>query len=158
MKKILNAMHGTLIAVLTLLFLFQASPGISAQMQLGEIIAETDVLPQASLNHIVTNIVLTPPTPNILAFNQDVTFTFDYSTTEPGGVLIWGRPFTSTGLAKNYAAHGSPVYPVGAGSGSGFFTITSGKVTITRIRFEIWDANQTTRLFRGFIPVNYQFK
>ena len=153
-----HKMHGTLIAVLTLFLLFQASPGISAEMQLGEISAETDVLPQASLNHIVTNIVLTPPTPNILAFNQDVTFTFDYSTTEPGGVRIFGRPFTSTGLAQNYAAHGSPLYPVGAGSGSGFFTITSGKVTITRIRFQIWNADQTTLLFKGFIPVNYQFK
>jgi hypothetical protein len=151
-------MHGTLIAVLTLFLLFQTSQGIGAEMQFGEISAETDVLPLAPLDHLVTNIVLTPPTPNILALNQNVTFTFNYSTTEPGGVRIWGRPFTSTGLAKNYAAHGSPIYPVGAGSGDGFFTITRGKVTITRIRFEIWDANQTTRLFRGFIPVNYQFK
>jgi hypothetical protein len=131
---------------------------MTAEMQRGEIGAETDVLPQASLSHIVTNIVLTPPTPNILAFDQDVTFTFDYTTTEPGGVRIFGRPFTSTGLASNYAAHGSPLYPAGAGSDSGFFTITSGKVRITRIRFEIWNADQTIRLFRGFIPVDYQFK
>jgi len=61
-------------------------------------------------------------------------------------------------LASNYAAHGSGIYPAGTGSGSGFFTITSGKVRITRIRFEIWNADQTIRLFRGFIPVNYQFK
>ena len=153
-----HKMLGTLVVVLTLLLIFQASPSMSAEMQRGEISAERDVLPQASLSHIVTNIVLAPPTPNILAFNQDVTFTFDYSTTEPGGVLIWGRPFTSTGLASNYAAHGSPVYPTGAGSGSGFFTITSGKITITRIRFEIWNADQTIRVFRGFIPVDYQFK
>ena len=139
MKKILNATYGTLIAVLTLLLLFQVSPGICA-------------------DHLVTNIVLTPPTPNILAFDQDVTFTFDYTTTEPGGVRIFGRPYTSTGLASNYAAHGSGIYPAGTGSGSGFFTITSGKVRITRIRFEIWNADQSIRLFRGFIPVNYQFK
>ena len=130
---------GSLVAVLALLFLFQVSPGICA-------------------DHLVTNIVLTPPTPNILGFDQNVTFTFDYSTTEPGGVRIFGRPFTSTGLASNYAAHGSGIYPVGTGSGSGFFTITSGKVRITRIRFEIWNADQTIRLFRGFIPVDYQFK
>ena len=130
---------GSLIVVLALVFLFQVPPGISA-------------------DHIVTNIVLTPPTPNILGFDQNVTFTFDYSTTEPGGVRIFGRPFTSTGLASNYAAHGSGIYPAGTGSGSGFFTITSGKVRITRIRFEIWNADQSIRLFRGFIPVNYQFK
>lgn len=130
---------GSLVAVLALLLLFQVSPGICA-------------------DHLVTNIVLTPPTPNILAFDQEVTFTFDYTTTEPGGVRIFGRPFTSTGLARNYAAHGSGIYPVGTGSGSGFFTITSGTVRITRIRFDIWNADQTERLFRGFIPVNYQFK
>lgn len=134
-----NKILGSLVAVLALLFLFQVSPGICA-------------------DHLVTNIVLTPPTPNILAFDQDVTFTFDYTTTEPGGVRIFGRPYTSTGLASNYAAHGSGIYPVGTGSGSGFFTITSGKVRITRIRFEIWNADQSIRLFRGFIPVNYQFK
>ena len=153
-----HKMHGTLITVLSFLLLFQASSGISNEMPLGELISESDALPLASVEHLVTNIVLTPPTPNILAFNQQVTFTFDYSTTEPGGVRIWGRPFTSLGLAKNYAAHGSPVYPVGTGSSSGFFTITDKKVTITKIRFQVWNADQTTLLFQGFIPVNYQFK
>ena len=153
-----HKMHGTLIAVLTLLFLCQASLGISNEMPLGEISAETNALPLASVDHLVTNIVLTPPTPNILALNQNVTFTFNYSTTEAGGVRIFGRPFASAGLAKNYAAHGSPLYPVGTGSDNGFFTITSGKVTITKIRFQILNADQTILLFQGFIPVNYQFK
>jgi len=153
-----HKLFGTLVAVLALLLLFQASPGISAEMQLGEVIGQTDEPQPAPLNHIVTNISLTPSTPNILEFNQHVEFTFDYRTTEPTGVRIWGRPYTGDILTPHYAAHGSPIYLTGTGTGSGYFTITSGKVTVNRIRFEIWDADQTVRLFRGFIPVNYQFK
>lgn len=131
---------GSFVAVLSFLFLFQVSPSICA-------------------DHLVTNIVLTPPTPNILAFNQDVTFTFDYTTTDTDGVQIFGRPYTSTGLASNCTFYGEGlVYLPGTGSGRGGFTITSGKVRITRIGFEIWNAFRTKLLFRGFIPVNYQFK
>lgn len=149
-------MHATLIAVVTSLFLFQAAPGIGNELPVGELSAEMDATPSA--NHLVTNIVLTTPTPNILAHNQQVNFTFDYNTTEAGGVRIWGRPYTGSALTPNYAAHGSPLHAVGAGSGSGYFTITTGRVTVNKIRFEIWDNAQTRRLFRGFIPVNYQYK
>ncbi|MDP2326273.1 MAG: hypothetical protein Q8N51_19905, partial [Gammaproteobacteria bacterium] len=87
-------MYGTLIAVVTSLFLFQAAPGISNELPVGELSAEMDATPSA--NHLVTNIVLTTPTPNILAHGQRVNFTFDYNTTEPGDVLIWGRPYSGS--------------------------------------------------------------
>jgi hypothetical protein len=56
---------GSFVTVLALVFLFQVSPGVSA-------------------DHIVRNIVLAPDTPNILAFDQHLTITFDYSTIERG--------------------------------------------------------------------------
>ncbi|MFA4966492.1 MAG: hypothetical protein WC709_12785 [Thermoleophilia bacterium] len=112
----------------------------------------------ASAPDLVTQISLAPRTPNVMPINTDVDITFDYTTTEAGGVRIFARPFTGGALTPNYAAHGSPLYPVGSGSSSGFFTITSGNVTVDHIRFEMWNASQTTRLYVAFIPVSYKFR
>ena len=114
--------------------------------------------PAAPGDHLVTNITLTPDTPNILAFNQRVVVAFDYSTTEPTGVRIFARPFTNGALTPNYAADGSPVYPTSAtGTGTNGFTITSGTVLVDQIRIQMLDASQSTLLFETFIPVHYLF-
>ena len=107
--------------------------------------------------HSISNIILTPPPPAYFSFNQNVDITFNYTTDEASGVRIWARPYTNGSLTPNYAAHGSPVYPVGSGNGTGFFTITSGDVIVDEIRFQMWDASQTTLLLEFFIPVQYQF-
>jgi hypothetical protein len=108
--------------------------------------------------NLVTDVTLTPDTPDVLKFDQDVNFTFNYSTRHVGGVRIWARPFTNGALTPNYAAHGSPLYPIGGGSGSGFFTITSGQVVVDQIRIQMWDDAQTTLLFEAFLPVYYRFR
>ena len=108
-------------------------------------------------NHMVSNITLAPDTPDVLAFDQNVDLRFNYSTQEPNGVRIWARPFTNGNLTPNYAAHGSPIYTTGSGSGSGFFTITKGTVVVDQIRIQMWDANQTVLLFEAFLPVYYRF-
>ncbi len=107
---------------------------------------------------MVTHIALSPDTPDVLKFDQNVNLTFNYITRQPGGVRIWARPFTNGALTPNYAAHGSPLYPTGSGSGSGFFTITTGQVVVDQIRIQMWDDNQTTLLFEAFLPVYYRFR
>ncbi len=108
--------------------------------------------------NLVTDIALTPDTPNVLKFDQNVNLTFNYSTRQVGGVRIWARPFTNGALTPNYAAHGSPIYPIGGGSGSGFFTIYSGQVVVDQIRIQMWDVDQTVLLFEAFLPVYYRFR
>jgi hypothetical protein len=107
--------------------------------------------------HFVSGIVLTPSSPATLKNGQHVNITFNYTTNEKSGVRIWARPFVKGSLAPNYAAHGSPTYPFGQGSGSGSFTITSGEVTVDHIRFQIIAANQNTLLHEYFLPVEYRF-
>ena len=107
---------------------------------------------------MVKLIRLAPATPNILLFGQNVTVQFNYRTNQAGGVRIFARPFTGAALTPNYAACPSPIYPVGSGSGTCTFTITGGTVTVSRIRFQILNASQTTLLFEGFLPVHYQFR
>jgi hypothetical protein len=107
--------------------------------------------------HAVTNIALTPDTPDVLGLNQSVSFTFDYITRQPGGVRIWGRPFTNGALTPSYAAHGSPLHPTGGGSSSGFFTITNGQPVVDQLRIQMWDDAQSTLLFEAFLPVYFRF-
>ncbi len=90
------------------------------------------------------------------AHGEQVQFTFEYSVNEPGGVRIFPRPFTNGALTPGYGASGSPVYE-NEGTGSAFFTINSGDVTVDEIRFIITTADQSATLREFYIPVNYHF-
>jgi hypothetical protein len=106
-----------------------------------------------SANHSVTSIELRPDTPNVFTYSQNVNLTFNYSTNQSGGVRIFARPFSGAGLSANYAAHGSPIYPAGTGSGTGSFRLSAGPLAVDKIRVQMWDANQTTLLSEAFLPV-----
>ncbi|HEX9091318.1 MAG TPA: hypothetical protein VF831_07500, partial [Anaerolineales bacterium] len=106
---------------------------------------------------VVTNISLSPDTPNVLNFDQHVNLSFDYLTRQQSGVRIFARPFTNGALSPNYAAHPSPVYPPGSGPGTGYFTITSGTVVVDQVRIQMWDPDQTVLLFEAFLPVYFRF-
>jgi hypothetical protein len=66
--------------------------------------------------HSVTDFTLSPATPNILANNKYVTITFSYSTTQPGGVIIFARPMTGDSM-PDYAASDADVSKTGSGTG-----------------------------------------
>ena len=92
-------------------------------------------------SNVISHIGLTA-TPNVLKRNQRVSVSFNYTTTLAAGVRIFARPLTGGSLTPSYAASGSPLYPTGAGTGSGWFTITSGAPTVTQVQFQMWNANQ----------------
>jgi len=146
------------LVLLTLILSYGAVPISSARQLSAAPALVSKLLTAAPPSHLVTRIGLDPPSPNILGFNQNVTISFTYTTTQTGGVRIFARPFAHGALAPNYAASGSPLYPVGSGTGSGTFTITAGDITVDQIRFQIWNAGQTQLLFEGFIPVYYRFQ
>jgi hypothetical protein len=104
--------------------------------------------------NIVTNIEFRPDTPNIFKYGDDVNLSFNYSTNAPGGVRIFARPFSGANLSPNYAAHGSPVYPTGAGSGTGWFHLSAGPLVVDKVRIQMWNPTQTTLLFEAFLPVH----
>ncbi len=108
-------------------------------------------------NHTITNISLDPDSPASLSLGERVNVTFNYSTTQSGGVRIFVRPVTNGSLTPNYAAHGSPLYPVGSGSGDGYFTITDVPASVDQLRFEMLNADQSVQLLQFFVDVNYGF-
>ncbi len=107
--------------------------------------------------HSISNVIITPSSPEGLLNGEYVNVSFSYYTTEAGGVLIFPRPFTNGNTTPNYGASGSPVYPVGSGAGTGSFTITTGMVDVDSIRFEMVNTAQTTVLLDYFVPVNFFF-
>lgn len=115
------------------------------------------MLPGMGISDYIANIQLSPSSPASLALNQNVNITFDYKTNVTGGVRIFVRPFTAGALTPNYAAHPSPLYPAGTGNGTGFFTITTGDVTVDQLRFQVFNANQSQLIMEFFVPVNYRF-
>lgn len=108
-------------------------------------------------SHAITNIVFAPGPDAFLTFNQHVNLTFDYVTTEPTGVRIFARPFSSGSLAPSYAAHGSPAYPTGTGNGSGYFTIQSSDVFVDQVRFQMKNDNQSQLLLELLVPTAFVF-
>ena len=105
----------------------------------------------------LTNIVFGIPSPAFFKNNQYLDISFNYSTNETGGVRIFPRPMTDNSTTPSYAASGSPLYSTGSGTGSGYFTITSGETTIDHVRFQVYNANQSALLFEFHVPVQYQF-
>jgi len=97
-------------------------------------------------------------TPNVLQHKQRVSLSFKYRTTNKAGVRIFVRPLTGSALTPNYAAHASPLYPVGSGTAKGWFTVTKGTPTVSKVRLTMWNANQTRLLFKAVVPVHFQYK
>lgn len=128
-----------------------------------KVIAPTEVLSnQATFDltcledHTLDLVSKDPSSPARLFIGDRVNFSFDYKTNEEDGVRIFGRPFTAGAPSPDYAAHGSPIHPVGSGSATGFFTVnTPGEVD--QIRFRMWNADQTELLLEFFVDVDYEF-
>jgi len=123
--------------ILTLLATLSYAPGVGAA------------------GHSVTNITLNPRTPHFLVHNQRVTVSFSYSTTQPGGVHIYARPFTKGSATPGSAAGGAPLSATGSGTGSQYFIIRTGSATVDQVRIQMWNAGQTVLLFEAFLPVHY---
>ena len=105
----------------------------------------------------VTKITFNPATPNILLNGQKINISFSYATTQVAGVQIFARPITAASTSPSYSASSAPVSPMGSGTGTQSFTITSGKVKVDQVRFQMFNADQTQLLFEAYVPVNFQF-
>ncbi|MCU0643955.1 MAG: T9SS type A sorting domain-containing protein [bacterium] len=82
---------------------------------------------------------------------------FYKSKTDGDGLRIFVRPITNGTTTPSFSGHGSPLYPLGNYSGSGWFTINSGEVTVDSVRIQVKNADQSTTIMEKFIPVAYHF-
>ncbi len=110
-----------------------------------------------TFGHSVHDTTMDPISPADLIFGEHVDIGFDYYTCETDGVVIFVKPYTGGPPTPNYLASGSDVYPKGSGTGSGWFTVTSGVTTVDQVHVEMMTADQTTTLLDFLVDVSYQY-
>lgn len=105
--------------------------------------------------NIVSRVTLSPRSPNILMIKQLVTITFNYNTTWPTGIIVTATPFTGTKATSNSTSCRSKVLPVGHGTGTCAISVNTGNVSVTSLRFQVWDNTMKALLYQTLLPVNY---
>ena len=117
--------------------------------------------PEVSEDHSISNIVFDPISPDTLEFDEYVNFTFDYSTTNPGNVQIWGRPMTEGSLSPNWGGHGSLQHSPPTGSASGFIRIRdNGQAEaqhVDQVRFRMVCVDTSDTLLEIYVDVDYTY-
>ena len=102
----------------------------------------------------VTNIELSLDTPNVFSYSHDVGLTFDYSTSEPGGVRDFRPPLQRRqplGLRRPRLA----ALPGGARASTGCSASPQAHHSGQDPHSDVNDA-QTTLLYEAFLPVSLQ--
>ncbi|MCK4411904.1 MAG: T9SS type A sorting domain-containing protein [Candidatus Eisenbacteria sp.] len=115
------------------------------------------LLPVPALATALYNVHCSPAGPALLEHGQRVTVAFDYQTELSGGLRVYVRPYANGALAPHYGAHPATLLPGGSGSGSGWFTITSGEVTVDDVRIHVYDYDQTELLLEIHVAAAYEF-
>jgi hypothetical protein len=107
--------------------------------------------------NLVHTVQFMPDTANIIRINQHVNLSFNYRTNLIAGTRIFNLPFTGLNPSPFYAVSGSLLY-TGTGSDSQFFTITAGAPEVANFeRLRVTTGDQSSELFRAFLPVHYWF-
>jgi len=105
---------------------------------------------------LIRDIKCSVPSPGCLSHGDKIDVTFRYASKSKEGVRIFVRPLSNGQLTPNYAAEGSGLYPEGNGSGSGWFTITSGDVLVSHVRVQAVSKSGDV-LYTQFKEVQYLF-
>ncbi len=131
--------------------------GTKAYGALGFVILGLLALQMTGLaQHSFHDITFNPTSPAELEFGAPVNYKLNYRTNEPGGVRIIGWPLTGGSYSGDMWHSGSPVYPSGGGSASGYFTINAGEKTVEQVRFVMLNtANAVVHV--ATVDVRYKF-
>ena len=106
--------------------------------------------------HNISNITFSPSSPANILLGDFVDVNFDYETDETRGVRIFVEPFTNGEATPNSTTYGSPLYPVGSGSGSSGFSVSSEAQHVDQVRIQMYDPGDIL-LFETFVSVDYSF-
>ncbi len=97
-------------------------------------------------------------TPNIFRLGDKVYVHFNYTTSQPAGIIVDVTPFMGTTATAGATSTASLVLPTGTGKGSCAFAISGPAVTVTSLRIKVWDSTHTTVLSVIGLPVHDQFQ
>ena len=108
----------------------------------------------------IFNMVFDPPAESYVKNGEKVLITFDYVTSEVGGVRIFAFPSFADGvLPLEIETNPSPVFPPGQGKGEAFVTVTSGAGVIDSIWMSMVSATEEGKtLYESRVPAVYEFR
>jgi hypothetical protein len=95
--------------------------------------------------------------PSSLPFTENVVVSIDYKVTEPGGGVIFARPYTNGALTPNYTASGGSVVSAGTGTVTQTFHITSGERVVDHIRAYLKSPDLSETWLEVFLPVSFTY-
>lgn len=91
--------------------------------------------------------------PSHFALGHHFAVSFEGYTEQPGGALVFIRPFTNGALTPGYGATSASI-PEGGGMGSSWFTFSGGDAHVDQLRFQIKTMDQSELLLEFFRPVD----
>jgi hypothetical protein len=110
-------------------------------------------------SNTVTNITMKPASPAVLKDSQNVIVRFTYKT-NVDKASIWCAPITHGSIGPAYSPgslwHSFSVNAPGSDTGSCYFTIDTGTVTVDSVYVMIIDSTRK-KFFDTYIPVSYFF-
>jgi hypothetical protein len=110
-------------------------------------------------SHAVSDLSIAPPTPNIRPYEQKVTVSYKYRTTDTAGVKIFISPFSQGKATPNSFTNSVPTpLPSGEGNSSSWFYVKNQPATVDQLRIQMYTADQSALLFEAFIPVHFEYQ
>ncbi len=103
------------------------------------------------------NVTFDQPIPSFLPHGVQVNVSIDYKIDVPEGRRVYVIPYTNGSPTPHYAVNGSPVYPQGTGTATGYFRITQGTAVVDEVRVYTRDPDFTETPLEMFVPVVYRY-
>jgi len=109
--------------------------------------------------HGISNITISPSSPECLAHDQRVTVEFDYATSDPGGCLAWAKGANPDGGSILYQSYNGsiPLPQTGHLVREFWFQPAAGEGEVGFVRLSMADASNTEEYLVVMIPVFYKF-
>jgi hypothetical protein len=102
-------------------------------------------------------ITFSQPSPSTLSNGVDIDVSIDYKVGAVGGGVIFARPYTNGALTPSYAATGGDVVPVGTGTATQSFRITSGTHVVDQVRVYLKSPDLSETWLEIFVPVSFEY-
>ncbi len=131
----------------------------STNILLREEILSVDYIIVPSENTI-SNITFSIETPAKINFDTPIEVSYDYTTKDANGVVIWVEPFSGTNRSPRRETSSPLLLATGNASSTSTFTINSGAIDIRvdQIRLQMFTKDQNFVLAEKFVPVDFLFQ
>jgi len=106
--------------------------------------------------HGISNIVVTPPSPQHLDYDMDVEVFFDYETSDAAGIRVWVLGYLNGGWAPGLAYQGSGLESAPSGSISRTFHLLS-EGAVDEVRFLMTNDDQSETYLDFGIPADFYY-